>query len=52
MADDELGIEPDADWSETLASLADYDRTGEFVDADEAFAQLRARLIERLNLQR
>jgi hypothetical protein len=36
------------DWAEAKAALAHYDRTGEFVDAGEAFAELRVRLVERL----
>ena len=39
---------PDADWAETKAALAEYDRTGEYVDAKTAMAELRARLVERL----
>jgi hypothetical protein len=37
------------DWSEANASLAHYDRTGEYVDAKEALAEQRARLVERLD---
>jgi hypothetical protein len=40
----------DDDWAETKASLAHYDRTGEFVDADEALAALRVRRVGRLDL--
>jgi predicted transcriptional regulator len=39
----------DPDWRETMASLAHYDRTGEFVDADEALAAAKARLMRRLD---
>jgi len=39
----------DDDWAETRARLAEYDRTGESVDAHEAMAELRARLVERLS---
>ena len=40
------------DWAESKAALAHYDLTGEFVDAGEAFAELRARLVERLERKR
>ncbi len=30
-----------SDWSETLARLAEHDRTGESVDAEEALARFR-----------
>ncbi|HEY1425631.1 MAG TPA: hypothetical protein VGF50_03065 [Caulobacteraceae bacterium] len=38
----------DPDWRETKQSLAHYDRTGEFVDLDEALAAAKARLTQRL----
>jgi predicted transcriptional regulator len=38
----------DPDWRETRESLANYDRTGEFVDADEALTAAKARLTQRL----
>jgi len=40
------------DWAAAKASLAHYDRTGEFVDAGKALAENRARLVERLNQPR
>jgi hypothetical protein len=40
------------DWAETRASLEHYDRTGEYVDADEALTKSRARLVERLDRAR
>lgn len=38
----------DPDWRETRESLDHYDRTGEFVDLDEALAAAKARLMQRL----
>lgn len=38
----------DPDWRDTRESLAHYDRTGEFVDLDEALAVAKKRLMERL----
>jgi predicted transcriptional regulator len=40
------------DWTEARASLAEYDRSGEFVDAKEALAAARTRLLERLDRAR
>ena len=42
----------DHDWGETRDSLSHYDRTGEFVDADEALAAAKARLLQRLDRAR
>ena len=39
-------------WAEARASLAEYDRTGEYVDAKQALADSRARLVERLDRAR
>ncbi|HEY1750258.1 MAG TPA: hypothetical protein VGG29_03290 [Caulobacteraceae bacterium] len=39
-------------WAEAKASLAEYDRTGEYVDAETALADFRARLTERLDRAR
>jgi hypothetical protein len=39
-------------WAQARASLADYDRTGEYVDAREAMQSFRARLVERLDRAR
>jgi len=38
----------DDGWAETHASLAEYDRTGEYIDADVALANFRAELERRL----
>jgi len=38
----------DDGWADTYASLAEYDRTGEYVDADVALADFRAELERRL----
>jgi hypothetical protein len=38
----------DHDWRETRQSLSRYDLTGEFVDADEALAAAKVRLLQRL----
>ena len=35
-------------WSESLARLAEYDRTGEHVPAEEALARFKAAVVERL----
>ena len=40
------------DWREARASLALYDRTGEYLDAKQALANSRARLVERLDRAR
>jgi hypothetical protein len=40
------------DWASARASLADYDRTGEFADARQALAVNRDRLVARLNRAR
>jgi len=40
------------DWAEARASLAEYDRTGDYVDAKEALANSRASLVERLDRAR
>jgi hypothetical protein len=40
------------EWAEARASLADYDRTGDYVEAKEALADARARLVERLDRAR
>jgi len=42
----------DARWAEAKANLAEYDRTGEYVDAEEALATFRRRLTERLDQRR
>lgn len=42
----------DPDWRETRESLSHYDRTGEFVDADEALKAAKARLLQRLDRAR
>jgi len=39
-------------WAEAKARLAEYDRTGEYVDAKEAMAAVRARIAERLDQAR
>jgi predicted transcriptional regulator len=39
----------DDDWAETKAALAEYDRTGEYIDAETAMAQFRAHLVARLD---
>jgi hypothetical protein len=39
-------------WAGARASLAEYDQTGEFVDADEALSGFRAELLERLDRRR
>jgi hypothetical protein len=36
-------------WAEANASLADYDRTGDYVDAREALASARTELVARLD---
>jgi predicted transcriptional regulator len=38
----------DDGWAEARASLAEYDRTGEYVDADVALADFRKELERRL----
>jgi hypothetical protein len=38
----------DDGWEESLARLAEYDRTGEYVDADVALRHFREVLAERL----
>jgi predicted transcriptional regulator len=38
-----------SDWEAAKTSLAHYDQTGEFVDAGEALASLRARLVARFD---
>ncbi|HWF77183.1 MAG TPA: hypothetical protein VN694_08400 [Caulobacteraceae bacterium] len=40
------------DWREAKEALAHYDRTGEFVDADQALSAARARLMARLDASR
>ncbi|HEX4195934.1 MAG TPA: hypothetical protein VHZ26_00690 [Caulobacteraceae bacterium] len=35
-------------WSETQRRLEDYDRTGEYVPADEALARFRSAIAERI----
>jgi hypothetical protein len=42
----------DDDWASAKASLAHYDRTGEYVDLETALANARMRLIERLDRTR
>ena len=37
------------DWTDARSSLAEYDRTGEYVDATQALADSWARLVERLD---
>jgi len=38
----------EGDWDEALRRLEEFDRTGESVDAEEAFAAVRASLEKRL----
>jgi len=40
------------DWREAKEALAHYDRTGEFVDSDEALSAATARLMARLDASR
>jgi len=40
------------DWAEARASLANYDRSGEYVDARTALADSRAELVQRLERRR
>ena len=35
------------DWAEDVRRLEEYDRTGEWISVDEAFAHLEARIAER-----
>jgi len=37
------------DWAEASVSLADYDRTGAYVDAREALSRVRAELVARID---
>jgi predicted transcriptional regulator len=37
-----------AGWADAEAALAEYDRTGEYLEANTAMAELRARLVEGL----
>jgi len=38
----------DDQWSEAISRLAEYDRTGEYVDADEALSAFRSAISARL----
>ena len=40
------------DWAEDHARLAEYDRTGEYVEAETVMAEFRESLAERLALKR
>jgi hypothetical protein len=39
----------DEDWAEDDARFAEYERTGESVDAEEALLRMRASLVERFS---
>ena len=46
------GLPPDPHWREALEALEEYDRTGEGVSVEEALAEFRATLDERLAQRR